>query len=163
MHAAGAAQCGMSAMTRHNQQPTYPASAGDSPPRRVAAWRRGTQPKATTVGTTAVPFRIASAAASSCTPSTTAMSQAAQLSWKLCSSPRPCSAAERCFQCERHALVCAALRQGSSMRGMCMTAVQRALQGRVCHTSHLQSTVSDANQHRRRPEDAQCQPATGCQ
>ena len=83
----------------------YPASAGDSPPRRMAAWRRGAQPKATTVGTVAVPCRIASAAASSCTPSTTAMSQAAQLSWKLCSSPRPCYAAEECFQCKDQALV----------------------------------------------------------
>ena len=87
------------------------------------------QPKATTVGTVAVLCRIASAAASSCTPSTTAMSQAAQLSWKLCNSPRPCYAAEECFQCKYQALVCAALRQGSSMPDMCMTLVQRTVQG----------------------------------
>lgn len=79
---------------------TYPAAADGSPPRRMAAWRRGVQPKATSVGTAAVPCRITSAAASSCTPSTTVMSHAAQLSWKLCSSPRPWAAAEDCLRHE---------------------------------------------------------------
>ena len=84
----------------------YPLSVAEMPPSRMAACRLCAQPKVTKVGTAAAACRTCSAAISSCTPSASTMSAAAQLSWKLCSSPFPCRAPATdlsCADCNAHA------------------------------------------------------------
>ena len=73
------------------QQGTHPLSVTESPPKRMADCRLSAQPNVTRVGTDTAASKTCSAASSSCMPSTTTMTLAAQLSLKLCSSPFACA------------------------------------------------------------------------